>query len=160
MQAYFVSDIHLRSIQEVKARHFVHLLKSIQKIDGATHLFLVGDIFDLWLSDYKFFLDKWEPIIKEVQRIINECDYKAARKVLKVNMNGLQGFLDFRYSYNAARATTCIMQGVKKIGIKVDDMKENWLLGEDAPEWRNHSDDTRKNFVGGWSEEQVLTAEG
>lgn len=72
MLAYFVSDIHLRSIQEVKAKHFVHLLKSIQQKDGATHLFLVGDIFDLWLSDYKVFLEKWEPIIKEIQRITKE----------------------------------------------------------------------------------------
>lgn len=72
MVAYFVSDIHLRSIQEVNARILVRFLKSVTKKDGATHLFFVGDIFDFWISDHKYFIEKFEPIIREVQRIISE----------------------------------------------------------------------------------------
>ncbi len=72
MVAYFVSDIHLRSIQEVNARLLVRFLKSMTKKDGVTHLFFVGDIFDFWISDHKYFIQKFEPIINEVQRIISE----------------------------------------------------------------------------------------
>lgn len=72
MVAYFVSDIHLRSIQEVNARILVRFLKSMKKKDGVTHLFLVGDIFDFWISDHTYFIKKFEPIINEIQRIIGE----------------------------------------------------------------------------------------
>ncbi len=72
MQAYFVSDIHLRSMQEVNARLFVRFLKSLQVKDGVTHLFLVGDIFDFWISDHKYFIEKFEPIVTEIQRLVKD----------------------------------------------------------------------------------------
>ena len=72
MVAYFVSDIHLRSMQEVNARLLIRFLKSVTKKDGVTHLFLLGDIFDFWVSDHTYFIKKFEPVVNEIQRIISE----------------------------------------------------------------------------------------
>jgi len=72
MLAYFVSDIHLRSMQEVNARLFTRFLKSLSQKEGVTSLFLVGDIFDFWISDHTYYIRKFEPIVREIERIASE----------------------------------------------------------------------------------------
>lgn len=37
-----------------------------------THLFLVGDIFDLWIADHQYFANAYKPLIDELVRLKNE----------------------------------------------------------------------------------------
>ena len=69
MKAYFVSDIHLKSDQEKNAKIFLDLLLKIQN-ENATDLFLVGDIFDLWIGNKKYFIQKFDSIVKAIQSLV------------------------------------------------------------------------------------------
>lgn len=63
MQAWFISDIHIKDINErssIKLLRFLHFLKDN---DQATHLFLLGDIFDLWVGDSDVFQRKFQAIV-------------------------------------------------------------------------------------------------
>lgn len=64
-KAYFLSDIHLGSMQERNANTLVRFLRSLDGSD-ATHLFLVGDIFDLWIGRHAYFVDKFADIVKAI----------------------------------------------------------------------------------------------
>ena len=71
MKAYFVSDLHLVDVADKKSQLFIHWLDDLTKEDGVTHLFLVGDIFDLWIGDHAFFKKKWEPITSKLAALKN-----------------------------------------------------------------------------------------
>jgi UDP-2,3-diacylglucosamine hydrolase len=63
MQAWFISDIHIKDINErssIKLLRFLHFLKENKE---ATHLFLLGDIFDLWVGDSDVFQRKFQGIV-------------------------------------------------------------------------------------------------
>jgi len=63
VQAYFLSDLHLES--ETDSNFFVlkdFLSQRILKKD-ISHLFLLGDIFDLWVSDHHYFRDRFSATI-------------------------------------------------------------------------------------------------
>ena len=63
MQAWFISDIHIKTINErssIKLLRFLHFLKENSE---ATHLFLLGDIFDLWVGDSDVFQTKFQAIV-------------------------------------------------------------------------------------------------
>lgn len=64
-KAYFLSDLHLRNSEEKKAQI---LLRFLHSNAGDGDLFLLGDIFDLWLGDHKYFQEKFSPIIKAIQQ--------------------------------------------------------------------------------------------
>jgi UDP-2,3-diacylglucosamine hydrolase len=68
-RAYFVSDLHLKSKEERSAQIFVRFLKRLQDEQQLTHLFLLGDIFDFWVSDHSYFIEKFHPIVEEIDRI-------------------------------------------------------------------------------------------
>jgi UDP-2,3-diacylglucosamine hydrolase len=71
--AYFVSDIHLVSPTEEKTLVFNRFLRSIREGTGlsrATHLFLVGDIFDLWVADHRYFAEKFSETVAEIRKLI------------------------------------------------------------------------------------------
>lgn len=62
LKAFFVSDLHLGSGEEP---HFILFKEWLSKLTemGATHLFLVGDIFDLWIENHSYFKKKYENLI-------------------------------------------------------------------------------------------------
>lgn len=67
MQAWFISDLHLKDINErssVVLLRFLHSL--INKERPATHLFFLGDIFDLWVSDSPVFIRKFQAIVDAI----------------------------------------------------------------------------------------------
>lgn len=68
-RAYFVSDLHLGSLEEPNAFVFLRFLKSVKSLDQMTHLFLLGDIFDLWISNHSYFKKKYSAIIDEWVRL-------------------------------------------------------------------------------------------
>ncbi len=70
-KAYFLSDLHLGSAEEPNAFLLIKFLKSLKSREDITHLFLMGDIFDLWVADHKYFVIKFAPIIAELRRLKN-----------------------------------------------------------------------------------------
>ncbi|MBF0099590.1 MAG: UDP-2,3-diacylglucosamine diphosphatase [Desulfobacterales bacterium] len=70
--AYFISDIHLKSPDELKAKLFLDFLKKIPQPYPATHLFLLGDIFDLWISNHEFFIHRFDAIVHELSRLVQQ----------------------------------------------------------------------------------------
>ncbi len=69
--AYFVSDIHIVSPDCPRARGFCEFLRSLTGKD-ASHLVLLGDIFDLWVADHGYFIDRFSEIIDEIRRLLGE----------------------------------------------------------------------------------------
>lgn len=70
--AYFVSDLHIMSPDCPRARLFVAFLKSLSGNTNASHLYLLGDIFDLWVADHRYFIDRYGEIIDEIRRLKDE----------------------------------------------------------------------------------------
>ena len=69
-EACFLSDIHLKSLDQPEARVLLGLLEDIGPRIRATHLFLVGDIFDFWLGGHAYFVRKFSPIVDHLRRIV------------------------------------------------------------------------------------------
>src|ERR1022692_1001990 len=63
MQAWFISDVHLKGVTERNAVILCRFLQSLQQNQQATHLILLGDIFDLWISDGAVFTRRYQNII-------------------------------------------------------------------------------------------------
>ena len=73
--AYFLSDVHLKNPQEANARLLRDFLKQLKKNatsgdhEAPSDLFLVGDIFDLWIGDHLFFRVQFHEIINDLQEL-------------------------------------------------------------------------------------------
>jgi UDP-2,3-diacylglucosamine hydrolase len=68
--AWFVSDIHIKDLNERSSIILLRFLKSIlEKQRPATHLFLLGDIFDLWVSNASFFVHKFQALVDAIVAI-------------------------------------------------------------------------------------------
>lgn len=70
--ALFVSDIHIASPDCPRGRLFLRFLRSLSGGSDVTHLYLLGDIFDLWVADHRFFIDRYADIISEIRRLGGE----------------------------------------------------------------------------------------
>lgn len=69
--AYFISDIHLSShIEDWQDERHQKLLRFLKQIaNDATHLYLVGDVFDFWF-EYKYVIGKaFFPVLFALQRL-------------------------------------------------------------------------------------------
>lgn len=69
IKAYFLSDIHLESEQDSNFFSLNRLLSFILNDEDCTHLFLLGDIFDLWVAHHSFFAEKFAHTLKKLQEI-------------------------------------------------------------------------------------------
>lgn len=75
MKAFFVSDLHLKGPNDPNTDIFRSFLISlIEESDKGgderpTHLFLVGDIFDLWIGDHEYFVKAFSEIIDPISRL-------------------------------------------------------------------------------------------
>lgn len=67
-KALFVSDIHIRSADDPKHELFCEFLDACLAKPPA-HLFLVGDIFDLWIADRRYFVKRFPAVIQKIQRL-------------------------------------------------------------------------------------------
>lgn len=54
-KAWFASDIHLISDKDPPAGVFIDFVNSLGRTRPATHLVLLGDIFDFWLGSYSYY---------------------------------------------------------------------------------------------------------
>lgn len=70
MKAWFVSDLHLKHFNERNGNILLRFLHSIESGErAATHLFLLGDIFDLWIGPSEFYLQQFGPIVESLKKI-------------------------------------------------------------------------------------------
>jgi UDP-2,3-diacylglucosamine hydrolase len=70
-KALFISDLHLRSSDEPNADLLLQFLNSVG-LRGYTHLFLLGDIFDLWIADHAYFENRFRPILDKLSELQNQ----------------------------------------------------------------------------------------
>ncbi len=71
IRAYFLSDLHLRDIGESNSQKLLLFLHSLEnKKYPVTHLFLVGDIFDLWIANHRYFIDKFLKIVNAIKAVV------------------------------------------------------------------------------------------
>jgi UDP-2,3-diacylglucosamine hydrolase len=66
LKAWFISDIHLKSLNERNGIVLLRFLHSLADTRQCTHLFLLGDIFDFWVGDDQFFYRKFQPIVDAI----------------------------------------------------------------------------------------------
>jgi UDP-2,3-diacylglucosamine hydrolase len=61
-------------MEERNSQKLLRFLLSLwQQPEGSvTHLCFVGDIFDLWISDHKVFVERWNPIIKAIASLVKK----------------------------------------------------------------------------------------
>lgn len=71
-RAYFVSDIHIESPESARAQAFLAFLGRLSGRGDATHLYLLGDIFDLWVADHDFFVERYADIVDQIRRLSDE----------------------------------------------------------------------------------------
>ncbi|WP_413568648.1 UDP-2,3-diacylglucosamine diphosphatase [Bdellovibrio sp. HCB117] len=64
MEAWFLSDIHLKSAEERNGKILLRFLRSLlQQNPSQVHLFMLGDIFDLWVGGHSYFAKKFPDLI-------------------------------------------------------------------------------------------------
>lgn len=68
IRALFVSDIHISSPDDPKYGLFLKFLDRCAEL-RPEHLFLVGDIFDLWVSDRRYFVGQYQDVIGRILRL-------------------------------------------------------------------------------------------
>lgn len=69
LKAIFLSDLHLGSLEEPKSQLLLKFLKKLKGGKDVSHLFLVGDVFDLWLGSHKYFIGKYSELVEEFIRL-------------------------------------------------------------------------------------------
>jgi UDP-2,3-diacylglucosamine hydrolase len=67
-KAIFLSDVHLGSSADANAALLIRLLQSMENGEW-THLFLLGDIFDLWIADHRYFTGKFASVLAQLQNL-------------------------------------------------------------------------------------------
>jgi UDP-2,3-diacylglucosamine hydrolase len=60
VKAYFISDIHLKALNERNGILLINFLRRIK--NDCSHLFLLGDIFDFWVGDHDYYFSKFREI--------------------------------------------------------------------------------------------------
>ncbi|MBX3021742.1 MAG: UDP-2,3-diacylglucosamine diphosphatase [Bdellovibrionales bacterium] len=67
-RALFVSDIHISSPEDPKHGLFLRLLDKL-KMQPPGHFFMVGDIFDLWIADRPYFVERFATLIEKIREL-------------------------------------------------------------------------------------------
>ena len=70
MKAWFLSDIHLNKLDERNGQVLLRFFRAIEKGEiQATHIFLLGDIFDLWVGNHSYFIEKYKELIELIKKL-------------------------------------------------------------------------------------------
>ena len=69
METYFLSDLHLKSINERNGQTLLRFLRSLSVQNKAFQIFLLGDIFDLWVSGHEVFRKKYAELLVEFEKL-------------------------------------------------------------------------------------------
>ena len=93
--AVFVSDIHIASPDCPRGRLFLQFLRSLSGKSDVTHLYLLGDIFDLWVADHTFFIPEVNTLLSPITMVVplqllayyiavlRDCDVDQPRNLAK-----------------------------------------------------------------------------
>ncbi|MEQ1721849.1 MAG: UDP-2,3-diacylglucosamine diphosphatase [Pseudobdellovibrio sp.] len=68
MNSWFISDLHLKDSNERNGNTLLRFLFMLNKNPKQNHLFLLGDIFDMWISNGSAFTDHYAVIINEIKK--------------------------------------------------------------------------------------------
>lgn len=68
---WFVSDLHLLSENDARYDQFCEFLEARER-DQSTHVFLVGDIFDLWFGSDSYFVKRFARACGAVKRLTSK----------------------------------------------------------------------------------------
>lgn len=70
MKAWFLSDIHLKSAKGRNGEILLRFLHFLEAQNPHEHsLYLLGDIFDLWVGGHEYFAKKFSPIVESLGRL-------------------------------------------------------------------------------------------
>lgn len=69
MNYWFISDLHLNDVFERNGETLLRFLFELNKNPQEHQLFLVGDIFDVWVSDGSVFVEKFQPIVTALAKL-------------------------------------------------------------------------------------------
>jgi len=70
VETWFVSDIHLKNAEERNGKILLRFLHSLRdKNPAELHLFLLGDIFDLWIGGSSYFANKFKDLTKALKAL-------------------------------------------------------------------------------------------
>lgn len=71
MEAWFISDIHLKTAEERNGQILLRFLRSLlEKNPKQVHLFMLGDIFDLWIGPSEFFARRFPEHMQALKDLI------------------------------------------------------------------------------------------
>jgi UDP-2,3-diacylglucosamine hydrolase len=91
---YFISDLHLDPAQPAIARQFLCFLK--EEARRASHLYILGDLFEVWLGD-----DDPDPAVREIVAALRELTDAG------VPCSFMHGNRDFLVGDRFVRETGC-----------------------------------------------------
>ncbi len=70
-KAWFISDLHIQDEDESNSQKLLLFLHSLENQSRpGTHLFLVGDIFDLWIEKHSYFIEKYPKIVNAIRVLV------------------------------------------------------------------------------------------
>ena len=107
---WFVSDIHLKNVNERNGNTLLRFFNFLSKDPKNNQIFLLGDIFDFWLSDGKAFQRHYSVLIKEIKKFL-----ESGGKVFY-----FEGNHDFHID----------VFWTKKLGIPVFEKEQYFKIGE------------------------------
>jgi UDP-2,3-diacylglucosamine hydrolase len=91
---FFISDLHLDPVQPAIARQFLRFLK--EEARRASHLYVLGDLFEVWLGD-----DDPDPAAREIVAALRDLTDAGVR------CSFMHGNRDFLVGERFARETGC-----------------------------------------------------
>lgn len=71
ISAFFISDLHLKTMEERNSQKLLRFLVFLAS-ENVTHLFLVGDIFDLWIGHHSYFVERFRPIVDQIEVLVKK----------------------------------------------------------------------------------------
>ena len=73
--AWFCSDLHIKGMEDPKAPLFLSFLKFLKaeaeaKKQKPIYLFLLGDIFDVWVGSSPYFAKRYSPFVESIRALV------------------------------------------------------------------------------------------
>ena len=68
MTSWFLSDIHLKGLEERNGQTLLRFLFYLNQNPKQHQIFLLGDIFDFWLSNGRTFVNYYKPLLNEIKK--------------------------------------------------------------------------------------------
>lgn len=69
MDAAFISDVHLRSLDERNGHLLLRFFSFLEAAPGRPTIFLLGDIFDVWVGNHRVFKKRFGALLEVIDRL-------------------------------------------------------------------------------------------